>query len=169
MGGTLSLVLAGATIFTLLAVFAHSLVRYFMLKGELRQHTEKIGLRKKSPSYRGWNISRPLPTTTANAEGWYGQTEMEPPREGMRVYMNEDLEANDPQEVEEGVDGHETDSETEQHNAHEREAQQSRTEQPTVHPGANIALVPPPPVYGNFRNSIVSPLPSTPSTSLVAP
>ena len=94
---------------------------------------------------------------------------MEPPREGMRVYMNEDLEANDPQEVEEGVDGHETDSETEQHNAHEREAQQSRTEQPTVHPGANIALVPPPPVYGNFRNSIVSPLPSTPSTSLVAP
>ena len=93
---------------------------------------------------------------------------MEPPREGMRVYMNEDLEANEQHEEEEGVDGHDTDRETEQHNAHEREAQEFRQEQPTVHPGANIALVPPPPVYGNFRNSIVSLLPSTPSTSHIA-
>ena len=163
MGGTLSLVLAGTTIFTLLAVFAHSLVRYFMLKGELRRHTEKIGLKKKSPSYRGWNISRPLPTTTANADGWYGQTEMEPPREGMRVYMNEDLEANYPN-AEQGADNdndHDTDHENEQNTTHEHEheAQRSDQEQSNIHPGANIAPMPPPPIYGNFRNSIVSPPP----------
>ena len=83
--------------------------------------------------------------------------------------MNEDLEANEPHEGEEGLDGHDTDPETEQHNAHEGEAQRFRQDQPTVHPGANIAPVPPPPVYGNFRNSIVSLFPSVPSASHVAP
>ena len=135
-GGTLFHVLSILLLLSLTGIFAHSLIRWVMLKRDYQVHTERRLKRTQPPSFRGWDISWPRPLDN------------HPPPEPIPVYMSGD---------------HETLSQLSDPHPHEE-------------PAPDSILTQPPPIYGNFRDSIrinpshvsvqalpVDPTPQTPS------
>lgn len=127
------------------AVMIHSLVRFLALNSELKAHrSHRAGL-KKTPSARGWNISRPLPQFTKSSTLDEKADEIGQADGG---YENDDF----PVFQAGGAPNHYEHHENPFDDTHDIEAQHHT--QPLQHP---------PPTYGNTRTSIVSLLPKPPS------
>ena len=114
LSGTVFHVLSILLLLSLLGVFAHSLIRWVMLKRDYNVHTERRIKRTQPPSFRGWDISWPQPLHN------------QPPPEPIPVYMHGDQET-----LSQLSDAH-----------------------PREDTGLDPALAPPPPIYGNFRDSV---------------
>ncbi|ETN46143.1 uncharacterized protein HMPREF1541_00327 [Cyphellophora europaea CBS 101466] len=121
---------------SLLGVTIHSLVRFLALNSELKAHRQHRAGLKKTPSARGWNISRPLPqfiqSSTLNEKSEY-------------IGQAHGGHENDEFPVFGGANNYGTDY---NHNPfgdeHDIEAQPAMMER----------LAHPPPVYGNTRTSV---------------
>ena len=113
-GGAAFHVLSIILLLSLTGVFAHSLIRWVMLKRDYDAHAERRTKHTQPPSFRGWDISWPQPLDN------------HPPPEPIPVYMSDD---------------HETLSVLSDHHYQEEQIQ-------------NAPVQPPPPIYGNFRDSV---------------
>ncbi len=114
LGGTVFHVLSILLLLSLLGVFAHSLVRWVMLKRDYDVHAERRLKRTQPPSFRGWDISWPQPLHN------------QPPPEPIPVYMHGDQET----------------------------LSQLSEPHPNEDAGPDPFIVQPPPIYGNFRDSV---------------
>lgn len=132
---------------SLAAVALHSLLRWLMLKREYEAAKDGRDRKRKSPRERGWTISRPF-----NVKHGKGVSDVlsdgEVPREGMRVFMHEDEPHAAAADLEAGYGVDET-------RARHEGADVGYVELGRLH-GLAGNVRPPPPVYGNFRDSVVS-------------
>ncbi|RMZ88168.1 hypothetical protein DV736_g4610, partial [Chaetothyriales sp. CBS 134916] len=168
--GTLFHVMSIILLVSLLAVAVHSAIRWVMVKGEYKEAKQIRDRKRKTPRERGWVIGRPYEVKIGGrpVEDEGGQRSVlgddEVPREGMRVYMRED------EDIEVGLGGmmdNRAGADDHVRLRHEgadlgdvlvgvsEEAPWSRAEGMAgpVRPAGPRA---PPPVYGNFRTSVVS-------------
>ena len=111
-----------------------------MLRSEYKEVSERRNRKRKSPRERGWAISRPFAAKAGGKPVEGVMSDDEVPDRAIPVYMRDDENV----DVEEGRLGHDG---ADVGNVAAGEA--TRLE------GLAGRVRPPPPVYGNFRNSVV--------------
>ncbi|KPI38812.1 uncharacterized protein AB675_5762 [Cyphellophora attinorum] len=141
-------VLSILLLISFLAIFLHSLLRFLNLNSELKaMRAHRAGL-KKTPSARGWNISRPLPQWGGNdvVDDEKGQHHDDDIGEGNGGYEHDGFPIFNGTTAAHHYDQDSYD--------HDIEADAANANHPDVIGLQGRHVVYPPPVYGNTRTSV---------------